>query len=72
MDSNDDAGQDKDPPLSREHVVQILHRAGLAEGQIATVLDGIEFPSRLSKILPKAMQHGVTRSELTDRMGGSP
>jgi hypothetical protein len=72
VDSHSDAGQDKDPPLSREHVLHILHRAGLDEGQIAAVLDGIEFPSPLSKIMPKAVQHGLTHADLTDRMGGSP
>jgi hypothetical protein len=72
VDSHDDASAKDDPPLSREHVVQILHRAGLDEGQIAAVLDGIEFPSPLSKIMPKAVQHGLTHTDLTDRMGGSP
>jgi hypothetical protein len=72
VDSHDDAGADNDPLLGREHVVQILHRAGLDQGQIATMLEGIEFPSRLSKIQLKALEHGLSRTELTDRMGGSP
>jgi hypothetical protein len=72
MDANNASGPGGDPLVSREHVEQIMHRAGLDEGQIATVLDGIEFPVRLSKIVSKAMQHGLTTSALTDQMGGSP
>lgn len=39
---------------------------------MATVLDGVEFPVSLSKIMNKAMQHGVSSTSLTDQMGGSP
>jgi hypothetical protein len=72
VDEKNEAGSDPDPLVSRAHVVQILHRAGLNEQQIATVLDGIEFPVPLSKIMNKAMQHGVSSTSLTDQLGGSP
>jgi hypothetical protein len=72
VDEKNEAGSGHDPLVSREHVVQILHRAGLSEQQMATVLDGVEFPIALSKIMNKAMQHGVSGTSLTDQMGGSP
>jgi hypothetical protein len=72
VNSHDAAGPDNDPLLSREHVMQILHRAGLDQGQIATILEGMEFPSRLSKIQQKGVEHGLSHTELTDRLGGSP
>ena len=72
MDEKNEAGPGHDPLVSREHVVQILHRAGLDEQQMATVLDGVEFPVPLSKIMNKAMQHGLSSTSLTDQMGGSP
>lgn len=72
MDEKNKAGPGHDRLVSREHVVQILHRAGLNEQQMATVLDGVEFPVSLSKIMNKAMQHGVSSTSLTDQMGGSP
>jgi hypothetical protein len=72
MDKNDATGSDDDPVLSREHVEHTLRRVGVEEDRIAAVLEGIEFPSRLSKILPRALQHGISRSSLVDRMGGSP
>ena len=72
MDSHDGARAENDPLLSREHVVQILHRAGLDQGQIATMLEGMEFPSRLSRLQQRGMEYGLSHTELTDRMGGSP
>ena len=72
MDEKNEAGSDPDPLVSRAHVVQILHRAGLNEQQMATVLDGVEFPIALSKIMNKAMQHGISGTSLTDQLGGSP
>lgn len=72
MDEKNKAGSNRDPLVSRAHVVQILHRAGFNEQQIATVLDGVEFPSSMSKIMNKAMQHGISRTSLTDQLGGSP
>jgi hypothetical protein len=72
MDKNDATGSVDDPVLSHAHVEQILRRVGLDEKRIATVLDGIDFPSPLSRILPRLMEHGVSRTSLIDRMGGSP
>jgi hypothetical protein len=72
VDEKNEAGPGHDPIVSRAHVVQILHRAGLSEQQMATVLDGIDFPVPLSKIMNKAMQHGLSSTSLTDQMGGSP
>jgi ABC-type taurine transport system substrate-binding protein len=72
MDNNDETGSKDDPLISREHVQHILRRAGVGDEQIAEVLDGLEFPSPLSKILARALQHGISGTSLTDRMGGSP
>jgi hypothetical protein len=72
MDKNDGTDRGDDPMVSRAHVEQILHRVGLHEDRIATVLEGIEFPSRLSEILPRFLKHGISRTSLTDQMGGSP
>jgi hypothetical protein len=72
VDEKNKAGSGADPLVSREHVVQILHRAGVNQQQMATVLDDVEFPVPLSKIMNKAMQHGVSSTSLTDQLGGSP
>jgi hypothetical protein len=72
VDEKNEAGSDQDPLVSRAHVVQILHRAGINEQQMATVLDGVEFPALLSNIMNKAMQHGISTTSITDQMGGSP
>jgi hypothetical protein len=71
-DSGTDTGTGPDALLSREHVEHILHRVGLAREQIEAVLDDIKFPSTLTEIRQKAMEHGIYTSTLTDRMGGSP
>jgi|HubBroStandDraft_5_1064220.scaffolds.fasta_scaffold1872310_1 hypothetical protein len=72
MDNNDDIGQDGEQLISRANAEQVLHRVGLDAEQIVAVLDGIEFPCPVSKIIPRALQHGVSLTSLTDRMGGSP
>jgi hypothetical protein len=72
VDEKNETGSDHDPLVNREHVVHILHRAGLNEEQIAAVTDGVEFPSPLSKVLNKALQHGISPTSLTDELGGSP
>jgi hypothetical protein len=72
VDEKNEAVSNHDPLVSREHVVQILHRAGVSEQQMATVLDGVEFPIAMSKIMNRAMQHGISGTSLTDQLGGSP
>lgn len=72
MEKNDKTGPDRDLLLTRAHVEQVLQRAGLDERQIAAVLDGVEFPSPISRISTKLMQNGISYSALTDQMGGSP
>ncbi len=72
MDKNDDIGPGGGQSVSREHVEHILRRAGLNEDQIAAALDGVEFPSPLSKMLPRLLERGISPTMLTDRLGGSP
>jgi hypothetical protein len=72
VENNEQTGPGNDPLLSRAHVEHILHRTGLDEGQQMAVLDGIDFPSPLSKVTAVFLQHGISYSSLTDQMGGSP
>jgi hypothetical protein len=72
VETNETTGPDSDPLLSRAHVDDVLHRAGLDVGQLSEVLDSIEFPSPLSKVTSVFLQHGISLSSLTDQMGGSP
>jgi hypothetical protein len=63
---------DRDPIVSREHVEAVLQRFGWTPEEIATELDDLDLPGRLSRITERLGHHGVTRDRLMDRMGGSP
>ena len=63
---------DRDPMVSRAHVEGVLQRAGWTPEDIATELDGLDLPGRLSHITERLGHHGITRDRLMDRMGGSP
>ena len=65
-------GTDLDPLMDRAHVAEVLRHVGLDAEQVTAMLDDIEFPSRLSRILPQVARYGITRGRLIDRMGGSP
>jgi hypothetical protein len=62
---------DRDPLLSRAHVVGVLRRAGVPPDDIGTLLDGMEFPDRLSDIAERLERVGVTAETLMDRMGAA-
>lgn len=62
----------RDPLVERSQIVQILERAGADDHQIATALSGMKFPDYMSHLEPQLLRLGITRSRLTDRMGGSP
>jgi hypothetical protein len=72
MGKTSNTGRDRDPVVDRAHVAEVLRHVGLDTEQIATVLDDVEFPSRLSHILPQVAKYGISRERLIDRMGGSP
>ncbi|MDQ2877085.1 MAG: hypothetical protein M3Y33_20670 [Actinomycetota bacterium] len=65
-------GVDRDPLVSRANVEGVLGRVGLGAEEIAAVLDGVEFPARLSHVQQRAARHGIPQEQLIDRMGGSP
>jgi hypothetical protein len=72
MDKILNTGPDRDPLVDRTHVAEVLRHVGLDTEQIATVLDDVEFPGRLSHIFPQVAKYGISRGRLIDRMGGSP
>ena len=61
-----------DPLVERSEIVKILERAGVDEHKIATTLRDMKFPDYVSHLEPQLLRLGITRSRLTDRMGGSP
>ncbi|HEX5292351.1 MAG TPA: hypothetical protein VFX25_26070 [Streptosporangiaceae bacterium] len=60
---------DRDPVVNRADVTKVLHRAGLPPDVIGTMLDGVEFPDRLSHVAARLESIGVTKERLMDRMG---
>jgi hypothetical protein len=58
-------------PLSRQHVVDLLRRAGFREAadEAATELTD---PVDIEVVAEWGMRHGITIDEVINRMGGSP
>ena len=63
---------DRDPLLDRADVTKVLKRAGVPPDDIATLLDGLEFPDRASHLAESLERVGVTAERLMDRMGAGP
>ena len=57
--------------LTRQHVVDLLHRAGLSDMADAAQRD-LPDPVDSEQVAAWAAPHGINMSELMDRMGGSP
>ena len=57
--------------LTRQHVVDLLSRAGLSDMADAAQRD-LPDPVDSEQVAAWAAPHGVNMSELMDRMGGSP
>jgi hypothetical protein len=57
--------------VSREHVVDILARAGLTAGQERRVL-ALDYPADYERVLELFATFGIYPDELTSRLGGSP
>ncbi|HEY3978167.1 MAG TPA: hypothetical protein VGM79_12900 [Streptosporangiaceae bacterium] len=60
---------DRDPLVNRAHVVRVLQRVGVPPDDIGTLLDGVQFPDRLSHVAERLESVGVTAERLMDRMG---
>ena len=67
-----DQQTDRDPLVSRADAVRVLQRVGVSPDKISGLLDGIEFPARVSHLSGRLGHVGITRGSLMDRMGGSP
>lgn len=63
---------DRDPIVTRDHVVDTLRHAGVDTETIDVVLRDLALPAPISKVLQHASHFGLTRETLIDRMGGSP
>jgi hypothetical protein len=57
--------------VSREHVADILARAGLRPDQERRVL-ALDYPAEYERVLELFASFGVYPDELTSRLGGSP
>jgi hypothetical protein len=57
--------------LTRQHVVDLLRRAGLSDMADAAQRD-LPDPVDSEQVAVWAAPHGINMSELMDRMGGSP
>jgi hypothetical protein len=62
----------RDPLVDRARVVQVLQRVGLSPDKIDALLEGVEFPDRVSHLEGRLVHIGITKDRLMDRMGGSP
>ena len=57
--------------LTRQHVVDVLHRAGLPEMADEALRD-LPDPVDSEQVAAWAVPHGINMGELISRMGGSP
>jgi hypothetical protein len=57
--------------LTKQHVVDLLHRAGLSDLADAAQRD-LPDPVDSEQVSAWAAPHGINMGELMDRMGGSP
>jgi hypothetical protein len=57
--------------VTREHVVDILSRAGLTPEQERRIL-ALPYPVDFDRVVQEFADFGVTRDWLVSRMGGSP
>jgi hypothetical protein len=57
--------------VTREHVVDIMSRAGLTAEQERRIL-ALPYPLDFDRVVTEFARFGVTKSELINRMGGSP
>ena len=57
--------------LTRQHVVDLLHTAGLPE-MAERALHDLPDPVDSEQVAAWAVPYGVSMDELTSRMGGSP
>lgn len=67
-----DQPANRDPVVERAMVVKVLRRTGMDEQDITTALRNVDFPDRISHLVPQLLHLGITRDRLIDRMGGSP
>jgi hypothetical protein len=66
------SSDDRDPVITRDHVIETLRHAGVDTDTIDAVLRDLALPARISKVLQHTAHFGITRDTLIDRMGGSP
>jgi hypothetical protein len=57
--------------VSREHVLEVLARAGLTTEQRERIL-ALEYPADYERVLDLFRSMGVNHDQLISRMGGSP
>jgi hypothetical protein len=57
--------------VTREHVLDILSRAGLTPEQEQRIL-ALPYPIDFERVVKEFAEFGVTRDWLISRMGGSP
>ena len=57
--------------LSREHIIQMLRRAGLADVAAAAAMS-LPDPVDAKALDRFCARYGLSKQSLTDRMGGSP
>ncbi len=57
--------------VTREHVLDILSRAGLTAEQERGIL-ALPYPVDFDRVVREFARFGVTKDQLINRMGGSP
>jgi hypothetical protein len=71
LDPTRQGGEMRMAQVTREHVLDILSRAGLTPEQEQRIL-ALPYPVDFERVLKEFAEFGVTRDWLISRMGGSP
>jgi hypothetical protein len=58
--------------VTRQHVIDVLHRTGLSQGEAERVASSLPDPVDLEEVAEHLFPYGITKDELISRMGGSP
>jgi hypothetical protein len=58
--------------VSRQHVIDVLTRAGMTASEAEGAISGISLPAEVGSLLNHLGSQGLTHDGLISRLGGSP
>jgi hypothetical protein len=57
---------------SKKRVLEVLRKVGIPDETVKEIDEDLKDPIKMPRDEVFLLQHGITRSELTSMMGGSP